>query len=194
MPATYQAERMQCDDERDPERPAQSHGDDARHEEVGVSDVVAAGRGRDRFGVAREVRHAGKQPFLGHESRWPGRHVDHAHAGPRVQYRCERRVVAPGEDIDVMPHPGQFTSDVVHIDVLAAGLNAPGDGQRRCVLTDQRDSQALARVPWHAALKANHVPLSGQFPERTGTISWVLARADSYSCEAVVARVSSRLA
>jgi len=78
----------------------------------------------NRFGVTREVRHVGQQLFLWHESRWPGWNVDHPHAGPRVLHRFQRCVVAPGEDIDVMTHPGQFTSDVVHIDVLSAGINA----------------------------------------------------------------------
>ncbi|VWC90157.1 hypothetical protein BCO18442_01828 [Burkholderia contaminans] len=141
MEPAHAAECMKGRDERDAELPLHAQCRVARHEEIRVHHVDRVGfASHARDHAVRKRDHVRQQPLLGHVGRWSGRYVDHAHArADRHDFR-QVRIVAARIDVDVEAALGQLLRDVRDIDVLPAGIDAADHPQRRCMLTDQRDS------------------------------------------------------
>jgi hypothetical protein len=134
-------ERMEGDDERDPEYLLEVLRDHARHEKVGVHDVVQ-GRlaAREAGDEAREGLHVGQHLFLRHVMRRARGYVHDA----RVVGQPDQLLLADGiaarEDVDQVAGQRQLAREVRHVHVLAAAVDAAGRRQRRGVVADQRDA------------------------------------------------------
>ena len=85
------AERVEGDDERHAERPLDL-ARPARHEEVGVDDVVPRPREVQSAPSSAGTRACAEQPFLRDRLRWPGRDVDH----PDARSAFHRHLEGPG--------------------------------------------------------------------------------------------------
>ena len=103
------AQCMEGDDEGKSERILQVLGDHARHEEVGVRDVVG-GRlaSREARDVAREGIDVRQHLFLRHVARRPGRHVDDPDVFKPVHDLALLGGVAAREHVDQVPGARQL--------------------------------------------------------------------------------------
>jgi hypothetical protein len=86
-----------------------------------------------------ELRHVRQQRFLAHESRGPCAHVEHANAGNPVDDVRQILGVPAREDVDRVAELGEVSRRMRDVDILAARVDAAGNGERRRMLADHRD-------------------------------------------------------
>jgi GNAT superfamily N-acetyltransferase len=139
--APHLAQRMEGDDERNSQHVLDMLGHHARHEEIGMHDVVQAALALGEAGdITGEAVHVGQHLFLRDVMGRAGRHMDHADVvAPLDQWRLAGRVAA-GEDVDLVTGAGQLARQVGHIHILAAAVDAAWRRQGRGVLADNADA------------------------------------------------------
>jgi hypothetical protein len=162
---------VEGDDERDSELVLQAQGDQRRHEEVGMHQLVAAAGARKVTNVRMEVVHERQQLFLADELRRTGRNVHHAHARLHLDDAGQVGRVAPREDIDRVAEPREMARDVRDVDVLASAVDAARCRQRRRVFADECNvsDQGTTSV---AAETAVVVPIAMRARKKSRSSRW----------------------
>ncbi len=106
---------------------------------VRVDHVVGdAALPREVLDAGRELVEVGMNRLAGHRRLGARGQVHHAGAGTELDHPGDRRVLRPGEDVDVEPHAPELARDLPHVDVHPAGLLAAQGGEGTGVHREHR--------------------------------------------------------
>ena len=136
----HEPQRMEGDHERQAQLALQVLGHHARHEEVGVDQVVPRRSAHEALGGVHERRHVFEELLLGNEAGRPGGDVDHADPVAQRHLRPQSRGILSREDIDLVAEAREVAGDLVDIDVLPSRIDSADGSQRGSMFTDQRDA------------------------------------------------------
>jgi hypothetical protein len=150
----HPSEGMKSDDERNSAFLLQAQGDQRRHEEVRVHQMVIAVFAGEVAHVSVEVLHQRQEIFLAHELRRAGGHVHHTQARLHLDDTGQVGAVASREDVYNVTEPREMPRDLRDVDVLPAAVDSARGRERRSVFTDDCNlpGQGTTSVPRQTAV------------------------------------------
>src|SRR5512135_2306480 len=103
-------------------------------------------------GEVGELAHVGEHRFLGDRRCRPGPDVEHAHPLDQLDGGRQVLAIATGQDVHLVPGQPEVPGDPIDIDILAAAVRAPEQGQRGRMLADPQQPPSHGWTPIPGAI------------------------------------------